>query len=49
MKHDIIVNIGDTDENADWIKTKKNRREEREIHEALEKEHGEQAEEQSEE
>jgi hypothetical protein len=41
MKHDIVINIGDTDENADWIKTKKNRREEREIHEELEREYQE--------
>jgi hypothetical protein len=41
VKRNVVVNIGDTDENADWIKTKKNRREEREIHEALEREHRE--------
>ena len=35
-QHTQIVNIGDTDENADWIKTPENRKSEREIHEALE-------------
>ena len=29
------VNIGDTDENADWIKTPENRESERRIHEEL--------------
>jgi len=30
-----LINIGDTDENADWTKTKKNRKEERQIYEEL--------------
>jgi len=38
-QHTGIVNIGDTDENADWIKTPENRKSEREIHEKLAKEH----------
>jgi len=29
------INIGDTDENADWIKTPENRESERRIHEEL--------------
>ena len=40
-RHKQIVNIGDTDENADWIKTPENRESERRIHEKLAKEHGE--------
>ena len=39
MRHKVTVNIGDTDENADWIKTPENRKSEREIHEKLAKEH----------
>jgi len=30
-----VWNIGDTDENADWIKTPENRESERRIHEEL--------------
>ena len=37
MRHKARINIGDTDENADWIKTPENRKSEREIHERLEK------------
>jgi len=37
MKYERTVNIGDTDENADWIKTPENRKREREIHEKLAK------------
>ena len=40
-RHTQVVNIGDTDENADWIKTPENRKSEREIHEQLAREHGE--------
>ena len=40
-RHTKPVNIGDTDENADWIKTPENRESERRIHEKLAKEHGE--------
>ena len=29
------VNVGDTDENADWIKTPENRESERKIHDEL--------------
>jgi len=36
-KHRGIVNIGDTDANADWIKTPENRESERRIHEELAK------------
>jgi len=39
MRHTARINIGDTDENADWIKTPENRKSEREIHEKLAKEH----------
>lgn len=35
MKRKGVVNIGDTDINADWIKTEENRRTEREIHNRL--------------
>ena len=38
-QHISVVNIGDTDENADWIKTPENRKSEREIHDRLAKEH----------
>ena len=38
-EHAGLINIGDTDENADWIKTPENRKSEREIHEKLAKEH----------
>ncbi len=34
-EHEEIVNIGDTDENADWIKTPENRKTEKEIHDKL--------------
>jgi len=40
-KHKKVVNIGDTDKNADWIKTPKNRESERRIHEELEKQYRE--------
>lgn len=30
-----VVNIGDTDENADWIKTAENRERERALHDEL--------------
>ena len=37
------INIGDTDKNADWIKTPENRKSERKVHDRLveeyEKEH----------
>ena len=33
----VKVNIGDTDENADWIKTPKNRASEKRIHDKLAK------------
>jgi hypothetical protein len=32
-----LVNIGDTDENADWILSEERRREEIALHDALEK------------
>lgn len=34
------VNIGDTDENADWIKTAKNRKSEKKLHDGLAKKEG---------
>jgi len=37
-QHTEVVNIGDTDENADWIKTPENRESESEIHDKLAKE-----------
>ena len=37
-QHTEFVNIGDTDQNADWIKTPKNRRSERRIHEQIQRE-----------
>jgi len=46
VEHTQIINIGDTDQNADWLKTPENRRTEREIHEQLEREYREQQEEQ---
>ena len=42
-KRSVVINIGDTDKNADWIKTPKNRKSEREIHEALAKEYEKEA------
>ncbi len=39
-EHKKVVNIGDSDQNADWIKTPKNKREEAAIHAALAKQHG---------
>jgi len=36
-KRKVIVNIGDTDENADWIKTPKNRETEQQIADELAK------------
>jgi len=35
MKRKAVINIGDTDENADWIKTPENIAREREIYERL--------------
>ena len=44
MKKVMIINIGDNDENADWIKTAENRKRELEIHaEVLEEHNGQQA------
>jgi len=37
------INIGDTDKNADWIKTPENRKSEAEIHDALAKQHAKDA------
>lgn len=36
-KLNIVINIGNTDENADWTKTPKKRRAEERIHENLPK------------
>jgi len=41
MKRQERINIGNTDENSDWIKTAENRKTEREIHEKLEREYRE--------
>ena len=38
MKRDGILNIGDSDEKADWIKTGKNRKSEAKIHSRIAKE-----------
>lgn len=37
VEHTEVVNIGDTDTNADWIKTAQNRKEEEAIHDSLAK------------
>jgi len=42
MKKVTVVNIGDTDENADWIKTAENRRREIETHAKVLEEHNDQ-------
>jgi len=39
MKQKQTINIGDTDKNADWIKTPKNRKTEAEIHAKLAEQH----------
>ena len=39
MKIKQTINIGDTDKNADWIKTPENRKSEAEIHAELAKKH----------
>lgn len=38
-----VINIGDTDENADWIKTPESRAREKKIHERLAKRFGSEA------
>ena len=41
-RHVQVVNVDDSNENIDWLKTPENRAAEREIHEQLEREYREQ-------
>lgn len=45
-RHGQVINVDDSNENIDWLKTPENLTAEREVHEELEREYREQQEEQ---